>query len=225
MVSDTPHVIHGAQVDYKKLFYSDYENALILPISIQAGYGVLEAGTSLARNISAAGNVGKHVPYNTASFDGTETSPGRAYLVSNLASGETSGEVSISDSYKFAVGDDVIIVDDDSAANGGAIASIDRTTYSNRAVIAFTSAVTDGSPTADNAYMCVEAGGGSNNYSDCVGILAKSVDTGEGSTAKGALAPIIISNAILYGGALVNFDSAARTDLGSSDNGRYEVLK
>jgi hypothetical protein len=225
MGSDTPHVIYGSQVDYKKLFFSDYDAALILPGQVQAGYGVLEKGTALARNLSAAGNAGKHVPYNPTTFDGTQDHPGRAYLVSSLSSGETSGEVSIEDSYKFAVGDDIIIVDDDAAVNGGAIGSIDRTTYTNRAVIAFTTAITDGSPTGDNAYACIEAGDNTNNYSDCVGILAAGVNTGIGKDARGAQAPILISNAIIYSGSLVNFDSAARTDLGSSDNGQFEVLK
>ena len=54
--SDTPHILYGAQQDYKKLYYSEELAALKVPITIQAGYGVLEMGTALALNASAAGS-------------------------------------------------------------------------------------------------------------------------------------------------------------------------
>lgn len=223
---DSAHVVNGVQTDYKKVFYSDYEDALILPVTVQAGYGTLKAGTVMAENLSAAGNDGKVLPYNPTTYTGAEVHPGRAYLVGNLASGETSGEVTIDDSYKFAVGDDIIINSSEvAAANGGAIVSIDRTTYTNRAVIAFTTAITNGAPIADDAYACVEAGDNSNGYSDAVGILAQTVETGTGVNSKGGNAGLIISNAILYEGMLTNLDAAAKTDLVTSSRGQYLIMK
>jgi hypothetical protein len=78
--------------------------------------------------------------------------------------------------------------------------------------------------TARKAYICVEAGA-SNNYSVAVAILAKTVDTGTGENAQGAVSPIILSNAVLYDGMLTNCDSTAKTALGITTFGQYAVLK
>jgi hypothetical protein len=225
---DTPHIVRGVQKDYKNIYFSRPEMALVVDIAIQAGYGLLEAGTVLAKNLSAAAaRYGKYVPYTPTLFTGLEVDPGRAYLVT--ASGTTASVlyVTIEDSYKFAVGDDVIIDDNVTAAeNLGAITAIDRTTYPHMAAITVTTATGGTSFTvARKAHIKVEAGDSSNNYSDAVAILAKSVDTGSGVNAQGAVSPIILSNAILYEGMLVNLDSAAKTDLGVTSFGQYAVLK
>lgn len=223
---DTPHLIRGTQVDYKRLFYSDYVDALILPITCQAGYGILDQGIVMAENKSAAGGDGKHVPYNPTTFAGTEDHPGRAYLISNLASGETSGEVTLDDSYKFGVGDDIIVnCDSADAVDGGAIVSIDRTTYTYKAVIAFTTTITNGAPTADLGHMLVEAGDNTNNYSDAVGVLASAVETGTGANSQGGQGALIVSNATLYEGMLSNLDAAAKTDLSTVSQGQYLIMK
>jgi len=110
MAIDIATIQHGSQTDYKKLYYSNPDAALKVPITLQAGYGLLPVGTLLAQNISAAGNRGKFVPYNLTVFDGTEWSPGRAYLVADVT-GVTYVYVTMDDSYKFAVGDDLTIND------------------------------------------------------------------------------------------------------------------
>jgi len=222
---DSPNVVRGVQEDIKKVFYSDYDDALIIPVTCQAGYGVLKAGTVMAENKSAAGGYGKYVPYNPTSFDGTTEHAGRAYLVASITSGETSGEVTLDDSYKFGVGDDAIVTCDAGSANGGAIVSIDRTTYTNRAVIAFTTAITNGAPTGDNGYISVEAGDNTNYYSDAVGFIANTVDTGTGKNSQGGQGGLLLSNAILYEGMLTNLDAAAKTDLSTSTRGQYTILK
>jgi hypothetical protein len=223
MPTDIASITYGSQEDYKKLYFSNPDAALKVPVTLQAGYGKLEAGYILAENKSASGGDGKFVPYNLTSFDGTETSPGRAYLVANSGTSDNYVYVTMDDSYKFAVGDDLIIVDDTtSAENLGAITAIDRTTYPHMAKITATTNIGGVAfTTARYAYVCVEAGDSSNNYSDAVGVLEKTVDTGTGSTAKGAVATMIIKNAILYSGMLTNSDSAARTDLGASTFGQY----
>jgi hypothetical protein len=217
-----PSVIYGTQSDYKSLFYSDPIACLNIPITIQAGFGVLKAGTAISKNDSAAGGYGKYIPYDpTATITGTEEAPGRAYLVQSSGTTASTLYVTLNDSYKFSVGDDVIIKDDTTAAeNLGAITAIDRTTYTHMAAITVTTASGGTSfTTARFAYITCEG------YDTCDGILTQSVDTGTGEDAKGALAAMLISNAILYNGMLVNVDSNARTDLSASVNGQYLVIK
>jgi hypothetical protein len=229
MPLDTPAVIIGQQKDYKRLYYSDPEAALKVPVSLQAGYGLIEMGSALAKNLSnlTTGGKDKLVPYNPTSFTGAETHPGRAYLVANSGAATNELYVTIADSYKFSVGDDCIINDDTTTAeNLGAITAIDRTSETQRAKITTTTNVGGTSfTTARKAYLCAEAGGSSNNFSDCVGILEKSVDTGSGENAKGALATLILGNCVLYNGLLTNFDSAAQTDLSSATFGQYIYIR
>jgi hypothetical protein len=227
MPSDIPNIQFGAQADYRRLYYSDPDSALKVPVTIQAGYGVLKSGTALAKNASAAGNKGKMVPYNPTSFTGAAVHPGRAYLVTDSGTTQTSVYVTIDDSYKFAVGDDLIIHDNTTAArNLGAITAIDRTSEVHRARITFTTNTGATSyTTARKAHVLVEAGDSTNSYSDCVGVLEKSVDTGSGNGSAGAVAMLIVSNATLYAGCLSNVDAAAKTDISASDFGQYLILK
>ena len=224
---DIPQITRGQQMDLKRLYYSDPNAALTAEITIAAGYGVLKLGTVLAKNLSAAGNKDLLVPYNPTTFTGAENHPGRAYLVTDSGTSATDLYVSMDDSYKFAVGDDVIINDDTTAAeNLGAITAIDRTTETHRAKITVTTATGGTSfTTARKACIFVEAGTSGNNYSDAVGILEKSVDTGTGVNAKGAIATLIISNAVLYEGCLTNIDAASKTDLAAVSFGQYLVVK
>jgi hypothetical protein len=135
--------------------------------------------------------------------------------------------VTLDDSYKFAVGDDVILNDNTTAAeNKGAITAIDRTTDPHRAKITFTAAIGGTAfTTARRAYLIVEAGTSGNNYSDCVGILEKSVDTGIGVNAKGAVATLILGNCVLYTGGLTNLDAAAIADISSATFGQYTYIR
>lgn len=226
---DIPSIIRGAQDDYRALYYSEPMAALKVPVTLQSGYGVLKLGTALALNKSAAVTGGRDqlVPYNPTSFTGAENHPGRAYLVANSGTTDSFVYVAMDDSYKFKVGDDLIINDNTtSAENKGAITAIDRTTELHRAKITFTTAIGGTAfTTARYAYVCVEAGDNSNGYSDCVGILEKSVDTGTGEHAKGAVATLILGNAVLYEGLLTNIDSAAKTDLSAASFGQYMYMK
>ena len=227
---DIPGVIIGQQKDYKEIYVYGSEGVLkVINITLQAGYGLIDAGFALSQNESAAGGVGKFLPYNPTTFTGgaSENHPGRAYLVaSNTATGSTVA-VTIEDSYKFAVGDDLIINDNTTTKESlGAITAIDRTTYSNYAVITFTTA-TGGTAftTARFAHVFVEAGDNTNNYSDCVGILEKSVDTGLGVNAKGAVATLIWGNCALWNGMVTNVDSAARTDISATVFGQQLMIR
>jgi len=224
---DIPQIQRGVQKDYKRLYYSEPPAALKVPITIQAGYGLLEQGTAMSLNLSAAGNAGLLLPYNPTTFTGAEAHPGRAYLVADTHTTTPEFYVSQDDSYKFAVGDDLIVNDDTTGVeNVGAITAIDRDTDLSRAKITATTNIGGVAFTvARKANVFVEAGTAGNNYSDCVGILEKSVHTGTGVRAGGALATLILGNAVLYDGLLTNFDTAAKTDLSASTFGQFVYIK
>lgn len=223
---DIPNIVHGIAKDYKRLYYSDRNIALTLEKTVQAGFGLLEAGTVMAENLSAAGGDGKLVPYNPAAITGAEVAPARANLVQDTHTTSPVVYVTLADSYKMVVGDDLIIEDDTTAAeNLGAITEIDRTTYTHMAKITATTNIGGAAfTTARFAYVAVEAGAGA-TFSTAVAILDKAVETGTGAAALGAFGVIVISNAILYTGSLVNLDAAAKTSLGTVDAGRFTILK
>ena len=225
MHGEIPYVVRGNEEGYKRLFYSNPNNALMRDVTIQAGYGILRAGTPLMLNKSASGGAGKYLPYVQTTPDSSDvTQKGRAFIL-QTASG-TSVYVTQDDSYKFEVGDDLIIKDTGTAVeNLGAITAIDRTTYVHMAVITFTATISGAFTVAESAAVHVEGGDATNYYSDCVGILASTVDTGTGENAKGALAPMVISNAILYEGVCEGLDAAAKTDISASSNGNLLVIK
>ena len=226
---DTPHVYDGLPVDYRRLLYSEFDYVLSLPIQLSAGYGTLKQGSTIAKNLSAltTGNKGQYVPYNPTTINsGSAYEPGRAFLVNDIGSGETACQVTMDDSYKFKVGDDIITNSStEDSSNGGAITAIDRTTYANKAEITFTSAITNGIVVANDGCVSVEAGVGANDYSDCVGILAAAVETGTGEDSEGGQGVLMVSNYTMYTGMAWNFDAAAKVDISSSDFGKYTVVK
>lgn len=226
---DAPHIVHGVQDDYRRLYKSNPEAALRTDMTLQSGYGLLKSGTVLAKNLSAgtAGGKGRLVPYNPTTFTGAENHPGRAYLVANSGTTDKFVYVTMDDSYKFKVGDDIIINDDTTAAeNLGAITEIDRVSEPHRAKITFTAAIGGTAfTTARKANVFVEAGTSGNNYSDAIGILEKSVDTGVGANAAGANADIILGNVLLYEGMLVNLDAASKTDLSATSIGQFLMIR
>ena len=232
---DIASIIRGGQTDYKKLFYSNPEQALTKEVTLQAGYGLIPAGTVLAKNISAAGNIGKYVPLmpgiaaNLPDSANPDHHIAAAFLTADVSSGEDL-TVTMEDSYKFALGDDVILIDESayagSAENMGAITGIDRTTYLHLAVITVTATVSGSFTVAANACIHVEAGAvTTNSYSVAVGVLMHSINTGKGEHAQGGVAPMVISNAMLYNGLLTNMIAQARTDLGATVDGQFLIMK
>jgi len=222
MVMDIPQVNYGLQTDYKRLYYSEPEAALKVPVTLMAGYGKLEQGTGLALNGSAGGQKGKVFPYDpNAAPTGQMVRPAAAFLVTDSGTTTKILYTTLEDSYKFEVGDDVFIEDDTTAAeNLGAITAIDRTTYTNRAKITVTTNVGGTSfLTSRFAYLAVEG------YTTCVGILEKTVDTEKGSLAKGAVATMILGNCVLYNGMLTNVDSQALTDISGTAYGQYIYIR
>ena len=64
MQGDSPNILYGpGQKDYRRLYYSDEDDALQIPITLSPGFGILHAGTALAQNTSAltTGNKSKFI--------------------------------------------------------------------------------------------------------------------------------------------------------------------
>jgi hypothetical protein len=229
MHGESPYVVRGNEEEYKRLWYSNPNNALMRDITLAAGYGVLRAGTALALNVSAGGNKGKYVPYcPTIPDSGDPTQKGNAFILQDGAA-NAYAYVTLADSYKFVVGDDLIAyetgMETTNAVEMGAITAIDRTTYVHMAVITATSNMGTSIDVADSGAVHVECGADSSNgFSDCAGILANTVDTGIGEHAQGALAPMILSNAILYN-VCEGLDAAALVDISGAVNGNLLVIK
>lgn len=229
-LGDTPYLQRGVDGAFRRLFYSNEIAALTVPVAFQAGYGVLNLGTAVAMNKSDLTTGGKDLilPYAPTAFTGAELDPARAYLVASTGTTDKYVYVTMEDSYKFQVGDDVCLNDNTTAVEDkGAITAIDRASERQRAKITFTAAIGGTSYTpARDAYLIVQAAAAnSNNFSDCVGILMKSLDTGTGENAKGAIGEIILGNCVLYTGTLTNADAAALTDISASTFGQYTYIR
>lgn len=214
-MADTPFIKYGLSQDAKRLYFSEPKAARKIPRTVQAGYGMLTHGMVMALNGSAAGNVSKLVPYDPTSITGAEYAPGRAYLIADSGTANKLLDVTLADSYKFAVGDDIILVDDTTAAeNLGAVASIARNNY--MATITVTTNIgTTSFTTARHAYIIVEGA------DTAVGILEKSVDTLSGEDALDANTTLILGNAVLYGGVITLLDAASLSDLGASEVSQF----
>ncbi len=223
----TPQLNRGPEgPGYKALYHSIREIALIMDKTVQAGYGVLRAGTIMAENISAltTGGKGLLVPCATTLFDVGDV--GRAFALVDVGSGVDVINVTMEDSYKFKVGDDLILANNTPEyGDGGAIISIDRTTKPHYAIITFTTGIVTANNTVAKALCCYVEAGAAGKLSTAKYILDKDIDTGAGEIAQGAITPVLISNAILYTNSLVNFDAAAATALGTVDDGRFTILK
>jgi hypothetical protein len=209
----------------KRLFYSQRDIALILNKTLAPGYGVLKAGTVLAQNISAAGNKGLLVPYVPVYGDmvfGTDAALGVAPMVLNGSSAKV--YVSLQDSYKFVVGDQLYFENTtgDGLVDCGVITAITRTDarYAEIDCGAYTAT---NATIAKSAYVFVKAG--TTPFSLAKYILDKDVDTGKGEDAAGGLASCVYSNAMLYSASLINCTSEAITSLGAVVDGQFTILK
>lgn len=210
---------------WKPIFHSEREIALVMDKTVKPGFGVLRAGTVM----SLVYNGDKLVPYPTTTRNAEVVA--RAFAVSDMANEADAIRVTLQDSYKFSVGDHVFICNNSASGvytDGGAITAIDRTTYPNFAEITFTNAIGDVATYSVANAACIyhkgdtaEADGVEANY-----ILDKDVDTGIGENAVGAVCSVVVSNAVLNYGNLVNLDAGAITDLGAvADGTRFLILK
>lgn len=228
---DTPYVKRGGQKDYKGIFHSDPHLALRKGVALCGGYGLLEAGTPLAKVTGDGNSKNYYVPYNPTTISSAVKQPGRAFLVADAAVSPIV-YVTMEDSYKFQVGDQIYVADENtktsSSVDMGVITAIDRTTYTHMAKITATNNASASFTVAQSACIFLEAGAdNSNTWSDCVGILELAVNTGVGEHAQGGIGSMVLSHCMLYNGMLPGdmVDAAARADISASVDGQYLIIK
>jgi hypothetical protein len=225
MPGQTPHLRRGAQVDPKRLFYSDQNIALTKQVTIPPGYGFLPAGTVMGKISESTNRAGQFVPYAVQAPTAGLAFLGGAYLTQD---GAASAEchVTMEDSYAFAVGDHLGAVDSDATPiDLGAVVSIDRTTYSHKAVITATNDVTAAITVAAGGMIFIQTDA-STPFSTAAGILLTGVDTGYGEMADGGQGVVVLSNAILYKGLIPNLDAGGLADLTwATEDGQFLILR
>lgn len=226
-LGQTPYVFKGGQEDLKRLFYSDPDKAFARAITIPAGYGIVKAGAVMGIITESTNRVGQFVPYTGLGAAGNVAAGipnlfGAAYLTADPGTG-TEGQVTLEDSYKFAVGDHLVAGDSDLANTDlGAITAIDRTTYSHIAAITVSNAF--GSETMAKGAVIAIQSAAADPWVAGVGILKAAVDTGIGENAKGGQGVIVISNAMMYSASLYNWNADVVTDIGGSDSSPYYIF-
>lgn len=224
---DMAHITRGYQTDYKRLYASNPEDAFVVPVTLVQGFGVIPAGTPLSKVTTGTPSIGKYVPYNKTVF-ANYANGGGAFLLATPSG--TDLEVTLEDSYKFAVGDSCYVADNDtktsSAEATGLITAIDRTTYPNKAIITVTNSISGATFTAAQFAKVFHIAGAdnSNTWSDCAGILDVAVDTGVGENAVGGVGSMVVKNAMLYSGMCPNVDAAAIADLSIKTVGQFYIL-
>lgn len=227
----TSNVFHGSVpqmnrfpegLGQKPLFHSVRDIALILDKSVKAGYGVLPIGTVMAVNT----NDSKLVPYPMSTAASDEGNA-KAYLAADGVDTEAIVYTTVPASYKFEVGDSLIIdADGQTPQDLGAITAIDRTDASGtRAKITATDAISGAVFTMASSANVYLKSATSAPFAEAKYILDKDIDTGEGENAEGAITSVVVNNAILYETTLVGYDDAAATDLGTTEDGRFVILK
>lgn len=221
-------VVRTGQADIRALFKSRPEDAFIKDISIPGGYGIVPGGTVMGIITESTNRKGMYVPYVLEGLSaGLTTYPGLAYLTLDGAA-NAYVYVTMSDSYKFAVGDHLAAGDSDtdgaSSIDLGIITAIDRTTYSHIALITVTNQVTTAITVANGGCVWIQTKTAA-PFVEAKGILAGGVDTGEGEHSKGGAGNLVLGNAVLYKGALYGYDDEAATDLGNVEDGNLIYLK
>lgn len=226
-LGQTPYVFQGGQEDLKRLFYSDPNLAFMHGISIPAGYGIIKAGAILGIITESTNRKNRYVPYSPVA-DGSAYGAGLANLfglalLTNEPSTGTEGQVTLADSYKFAVGDHVAAWDDDDVqVDLGAITAIDRTTYAHLGAITVTNAF--GSETIAKGGAIGIQSSTSTPFVAAKGILLATVDAGTGENSKGAQGVIVLRNAMLYKDNLYNYNAAVLSDLSGLEDGKYLII-
>jgi hypothetical protein len=225
MPGQTPHLRRGAQVDPKRLFYSDQNIALTKQVTIPPGYGFLPAGTVMGKISESTNRAGQFVPYAVQAPTAGLAFLGGAYLTQD---GAASAEchVTMEDSYMFAVGDHLGAVDSDGTPiDLGAVTAIDRTTYAHKAVVTATNDVTAAITVANGGMVFIQTDA-STPFSTAAGILTTGVDTGYGEEADGGQGVVVLSNAILYKGLIPNLDAGGLADLTwATEDGQFLILR
>lgn len=201
--------------------------ALLTDVTIRRGYGELPVGTVLCRTLSANGEC---VPYTPN--DHTAAHSTRMFATANIATGTDVITISEADSFKLAVGDNLVIAYDDTglkSVDGGLIISIGATGTTR--VVTFTTAIPASAAfTTANGVHCYVASTATvvadakNVMPFC--ITDRPVDTGTGTNALGALVSAVMSNAILMKDMIQEYEAAMfTTGLSGFIDRRHFILR
>ncbi len=210
---------HVAQ--YKRLYKSHREIALLLDKTLRAGYGCLEAGTVMAVDQ----NTDNLVPYTPDTI--SEEDPSRVFLLNDCSTADNF-DVELLESYKLASGETIVMTDSDGTYEQATISGVDRSSSNYKANITLTGSTSNNFTVAKsaNCYVKAEDASGDDKASKAKYVLDMAVDTGAGEDAEGGLGAVLLSNAVIYKDATVGMDSTAITDLGNvSEDGAYYILK
>ncbi len=225
---DTPYVLRVGQVDGKRVLKSRREMAIQKSITIPPGYGLIPSGFVMGIITESTNRKGMYVPraLKTPAAGYNDEAIGVAYITA--APSTYYHYVTMSDSYKFAIGDHLLIADsstnDSSAEDLGAITAIDRTTYTHIATITVTNSISGSFAVSRGAWLAIQTKTTA-RFEQAQGILLGAVDTGEGENAKGGDGILVVGNAEFYQAGLTNYDSDVATDLSSTDLGDTIYLK
>ncbi|MFW6120245.1 MAG: hypothetical protein ACOC80_05020 [Petrotogales bacterium] len=212
------------RITRKEIFYSLREIALLIDKNVRGGFGALEAGQVMAKDE----NTDYLVPYVPDTI--SEDNVGRVMLLQDCDQSDTV-VIPLTESYRFADDDVVVLTDTDGSFETATIDSIDRTSSKYKATITLTGAVSGTFEVAKSACMYHKAhseAGDAGKYCVAKYILDQSILTGEGEDATqiGAQTSVLLSNAVIYSGECVDMDDQAITDLGNvTEDGQYYIVK
>jgi hypothetical protein len=201
----------------KALFKSQREMAGIDQVMYKAGFGYLAPGQIMGKNSYDS----KLVPYVPDTYV-IGVTKGVTPVLADVANAATTLYVSMDDSYKFVVGDSLILREGTVYADCGAITAIDRTTDNWRALITFTTATAVATFTTANSTVVYPKSGTTGKFSAAFTICDMGVDTGYGYNRESNAAPhdglasAVFKNAVLYKNALVDYDSTVLTGLAAT---------
>lgn len=197
----------------KPLFKSNREYAMIDEAEYKPGFGYLEPGQVVAEHTVD----GFYVPYVPDTYV-IGVTKGVTPVIADVGNGVSICYVTMDDSYKFAVGDSLILRQGTTYLDVGLITAIDRTTDTYRAKITFTNATAVATFTLANSTVIYHKAGTTGKFSTAAGICDSGTDTGfafheSNVQAKGALSSVVFKNAMLIRRSLVDWDSTALTGM------------
>lgn len=217
----------------KRLFFSRRESALLMEKTVRGGFGNLDVGTVMA----TVADDDRLVPF-AAITTNTHVSPiGKSFLVVDGVDTQATIVVSLSDSYRFAATDPVVVYNNDTAGEwlNTTVASIAR--GATTATITLGDALNSANFTVANETCIVHRTGADAANATSLDnsrfyILDQDIYTGEGPETiqpDGALTSVLVSNAIIYADVVENINAAVLTalnmQLDSATNGRHYVVR
>lgn len=210
---------------YPDVIFSRREQAMIIPKTLRGGFGPLKPGTLLCE-ATYDGTLVPYIPTDPLIVAG-DAAIGKAFLVADYASAATVCYIGINDSYRFVVGENLIGVRNNGGTAAyidyGVLSAIDRTTEPHRAKLTMTG-VADAAHTAANKAAVYPKAAAASKFNKPLCVLDEFIDTGTGPEAVGALASVIVGNAMLVKNLLIAYDAQAVTDLAPKDWTQYIYL-